>query len=262
MATPKTCKNCNLSFEGNYCNECGQAVIEQFNLRYVWGLLHQDLFEIDRGLWRTIKDLTTKPGHMIRDYLNGKTKPYYSPLKYLLFIVAFYYIINSFFNGGTWAEIENSSSNWKDEFIFNSHNEFSMQTLQDLLSLLLFLTTQNLSLYFLLLLPFVALVTKATNKNQTYTEYLITWAFLWGQVIVCNIILVPLYEYLEVLITPLICVVLVTMIYYFTLTFKQLTGQSWIKSLLKVLISFYGGIFLFFGVALIALILFKLIFVN
>ncbi|MBN8651755.1 MAG: DUF3667 domain-containing protein [Cytophagales bacterium] len=260
MANPKTCKNCNHSFEGNYCNECGQAVIEQFNLRYVWGLLHQDLFEFDRGLWRTIKDLTIKPGHMIREYLNGRTKPYYSSIKYLLFTIAFFYIINSFFDGG--AETEISSSNWKDEFIFNSSGEFSMETIQDLLGLLLVLTSQNLSLYFLLLLPFVALVTKVTNKNQTYTEYLITWAFLWGQVIVFNIILTPLYEYLEVLITPLLFVVLVTMIFYFTVTFKQLTGQSWIKSLLKVLITFYGGIFLFFGTALLALILFKLIFVN
>lgn len=257
MANLKICKNCNHSFEGNYCNECGQAVIEQFNLRYMWELLHQDLFEIDRGVWRTIKDLTAKPGHMIRDYLNGKTKPYYNPIKYLLFTIAFFYIINSFFDGG--AETEISPSTWKAEFIFNSHGEFSMETIQDLLGLLIVLISQNLSLYFLLILPFVALVTKVTNKNQTYTEYLIIWAFLWGQVIVCNIILTPLYEYLEALITPLLSVVLATMIYYFTSAFKQLTGQSWIKSLLKVLISFYGGMSLFFGVALLALILFKLI---
>ena len=264
MTHPKrNCKNCDQVFDGNYCSNCGQAAIGQFTFRYLWELVQQDLFDVDRGLLRTVKELTTRPGHMIRDYLSGKTKSYFSPLKYLLVCVALFYFLNSLVDGSDKVEVGNVSSEEMKEFVFNSHSAFSFETLTDALGLLLILSTQNLNLYFLLLLPVVAYVSKVSLKKLNYTELLITWSFLWGHVVAGNIIAMPLIGYLnEGLSMPLLVILMILMIYFFTVALTQLTGQLWFKSVLKVLISLYGGIFLFFGTTLVILIISKLIFIN
>src|SRR5688572_509725 len=87
------CKGCGAMINGNYCSLCGQKVIDRFSLRYLWSLLHADLLEVDRGWWLTFKDLTLRPGPTIESYLNGNTKRYFSPIKYLLLISALFYLL-------------------------------------------------------------------------------------------------------------------------------------------------------------------------
>ncbi len=43
-------------------------------------------FNLEKGLFYTAKQLFVNPGKLINEYLNGKTKYYYNPLKYLLMV--------------------------------------------------------------------------------------------------------------------------------------------------------------------------------
>lgn len=83
-----TCKNCGNEFEGYYCNHCGQkADID----RITFATLRReilDAFDLERGLGYTIKSLTLNAGGAIKEYLEGKRKRHYNPLKYLLLVAA------------------------------------------------------------------------------------------------------------------------------------------------------------------------------
>ncbi|MCU0368886.1 MAG: DUF3667 domain-containing protein [Cyclobacteriaceae bacterium] len=69
-----TCLNCNKELNGDYCSHCGQsAKTHRFTLKYVF---KQDflfsILHVNRGLLYSIKELFTRPGHSIREYIKGK----------------------------------------------------------------------------------------------------------------------------------------------------------------------------------------------
>lgn len=84
-----TCKNCAHEFEGKYCSECGQkASTKRFSTRILFSQLIDKLLPVDRGILFTSWHLVTRPGKMLRDYLDGKRMNYTKPLQFLLFMVA------------------------------------------------------------------------------------------------------------------------------------------------------------------------------
>jgi Protein of unknown function (DUF3667) len=80
-----TCINCGNKFEGKYCSNCKQPAI---NKRVTWLKIIHDLqhalFHTDKGLLYTIKELTIRPGHTIRDYLNGKRVYHFNPFLFMI----------------------------------------------------------------------------------------------------------------------------------------------------------------------------------
>ena len=83
------CRNCNVVFNGNFCPNCGQnADVHRFSFKY---FLRESFFsslDIEKGLFSTIKTLSTNPGNTIRDYLNGKRLSLAVPFKYLAIVGA------------------------------------------------------------------------------------------------------------------------------------------------------------------------------
>ena len=124
MNQGEICKNCKQTFQGEYCSSCGQRSFKRFSISYLWHGLRDDLFEIEGGLLLTFRELWTHPGTMVLNYINGATKKYYSPLKYLIFWTAIYLIIVPF--------TATSDSNFSIEnVISNSNPIFSTGTLTD-----------------------------------------------------------------------------------------------------------------------------------
>ncbi|MBL0011020.1 MAG: DUF3667 domain-containing protein [Nitrosomonas sp.] len=75
------CKNCGNMFHGHYCNNCGQkSAIHRISLK---NLLH-DFFHatthLDRGYLHTAKEMFIRPGHTIREYLQGKRVSHPNPI--------------------------------------------------------------------------------------------------------------------------------------------------------------------------------------
>jgi len=81
------CLNCGTTLRGEYCHACGQTKRTE---RIGWGwLMHQlalGLFSLDHGIPFTLKQLFTRPGHAVREYLEGKRKPYFPPVTLLLIL--------------------------------------------------------------------------------------------------------------------------------------------------------------------------------
>ena len=93
------CKNCEQSFEGNFCGNCGQkSNVKRINFEYLINQIPDSIFQINHGFLFTVKQLTTRPGHSIREFLNGKRKPYYKPIAFFLITSTIYLLIGYLFN--------------------------------------------------------------------------------------------------------------------------------------------------------------------
>ena len=87
-----TCKNCGNEFKGEYCNKCGQRVIDKITWNHiVTGWL--SAFNVERGFAYNMRELTIRPGAAIRKYIGGVTKPFLNPLSYFLLSMAFLFLL-------------------------------------------------------------------------------------------------------------------------------------------------------------------------
>ena len=81
------CKNCGHNFHGNYCPECGQnAHTERIDSHFFLHDIPHSVLHIDKGFFFTFKELIVRPGHAIREYLDGKRVRHFRPLAYLLLL--------------------------------------------------------------------------------------------------------------------------------------------------------------------------------
>ena len=82
-----------MEYEGNFCPNCGQsAKVGRLSLKRVLTEALPDIYNLDNRFMRTCIDLFRRPGHMIKDYIEGNRAPYYKPVS-LLFVVATIYLI-------------------------------------------------------------------------------------------------------------------------------------------------------------------------
>lgn len=87
------CLSCGMEYEGNFCPNCGQsAKVGRLSLKRVLTEALPDIYNLDNRFMRTCIDLFRRPGHMIKDYIEGNRAPYYKPVS-LLFVVATIYLI-------------------------------------------------------------------------------------------------------------------------------------------------------------------------
>ena len=104
------CKNCNQKFVGNFCNYCGQAAnTHKLSLHYIWHDLQHGLFHFDNGIFYTIKQLLTRPGHTTREFINGKRVRHFKPLSFVVALATFYGILYHYFIGNLF-DINHKSS--------------------------------------------------------------------------------------------------------------------------------------------------------
>lgn len=84
------CLNCNENVNRNYCGHCGQkASTHRYSLKhfiehdFIHGIWH-----VDKGILFTIKSLFTKPGHRVREYIEGKRVNFFNFVTLLVLIMA------------------------------------------------------------------------------------------------------------------------------------------------------------------------------
>lgn len=82
------CKNCGNECHENYCPRCGQKTsVSRLSSSSLMHNIILGWINCDQGILYTIKELYTRPGGMITDYLDGKRVRYFAPFQ-MLFVVA------------------------------------------------------------------------------------------------------------------------------------------------------------------------------
>ena len=77
--------------DGNFCAACGQSAhTHEINLHFVVHEIQHGLLHVDRGFFFTLKELFSRPGHSIRDYINGQRVNHFKPLAFLLIMATVY----------------------------------------------------------------------------------------------------------------------------------------------------------------------------
>ncbi len=85
------CKNCNTVFEGNFCNNCGQsAKTHKLNAHFIWHDIQHGLFHFDKGMYYSAKELYSRPGHSIREFIEGKRIHHFKPISLVIVLATIY----------------------------------------------------------------------------------------------------------------------------------------------------------------------------
>lgn len=89
MVTTENCLNCGNSVTDKYCATCGQkTTVHKYSLKHFieHDLIH-GIWHVDNGILFTLRELFTRPGHSIREFINGKRVGYFSFVTMLLLIL-------------------------------------------------------------------------------------------------------------------------------------------------------------------------------
>lgn len=134
MHLKSICKNCDHTFEGNFCNYCGQSVnTKEINFGSILQEIQQSILQIDKGIIYTTKELLIRPGHSIREYINGKRIQHFKPFAYILILSTIYVLMTQFSDKTTFLEeiFRGMTDGMKD-----GENDTSKESLHFFISLL------------------------------------------------------------------------------------------------------------------------------
>jgi len=94
----ESCKNCNENITGNFCFNCGQKTsVHRYSfIHFITHDLIRGIWDVDNGIIFTIKELFTRPGHSIREFINGRRARYFNFASLLVIILAVSHFIGEY----------------------------------------------------------------------------------------------------------------------------------------------------------------------
>ena len=93
------CRNCQNTFEGNYCSNCGQRNIgnQRLQMLEVINDFFDNTFNLHKGFFYTFWKLVITPGEVAHAYINGQRKLFTNPTRYMVIALAFQTFIDYWF---------------------------------------------------------------------------------------------------------------------------------------------------------------------
>ncbi len=173
------CKNCEHIFQGNFCSNCGQKTnTKRLDIHYLYDELKYTFLHINNGLLFTAKQLLTRPGDMVREFINGKRVKHYKPIL-LVFVLAGISTILLHYNGDLIVLEKLNNSNKKN--IFNSNNFSNIMT-------------KYYTLIQLVSIPIVSICSWLAFRKwgYNYIENIIINSFATAQLMIIGILATPI----------------------------------------------------------------------
>jgi hypothetical protein len=91
-----TCLNCEHSFRGNFCPNCGQnATVKKLTARALLADIVHFFTHLEKGFLFTTWSFFSKPGISALNYIVGKRKKYQPPVSYFLIWTGLYIIVHN-----------------------------------------------------------------------------------------------------------------------------------------------------------------------
>lgn len=168
------CKNCGHPIEGNFCSNCGQKTnVDRITLSNFLGEVSETVFQINRGFFYTLKELSIRPGHSLNEFLEGKRKNHFKPMAYVLTLSTLYFIIAQLTNQNT--VLQEIISGWMQ----GVSEKDSVEQTPAIISWL----SKNYAYTTLLLLPVFSLSSYLSFKRfgKNYLEHVVINAYITGQ---------------------------------------------------------------------------------
>ena len=178
------CKTCATEHSRQYCNNCGQKVFNgRFTFRRIFDNLVFVLLNVDRGLFHTLKELTFRPGKVVRDYLQGRTKIYFNPFSFLILAVTITVILNV----GT--GIYDQQLEQLNETMLADKNQEQLQVRATMQAYI----KKFLNILILLMLPGIALMSFWVTHKKGYSlaEHFVVNCYYYGYTLFLSLLIIP-----------------------------------------------------------------------
>lgn len=179
------CKNCDNRVQGKFCSNCGQpAGTHRISAHFLWHDIQHGLLHVDKGILFTARQLFTRPGHSIREFLQGKRVKHFKPVSMVLILAGIYGFLTHYFH------INILSNNIEIKGIGEKADE--MRKVIENASQWL---AGHYSLYSLLQIPVLAFCTWLFFRRAGYNfiEHIVINSFLTGQKLMIRILTFPLF---------------------------------------------------------------------
>lgn len=138
--------------------------------------ISDSIFQVNRGLFYTVKSLITRPGHAIREFLSGQRKYYFKPIAFILLLSTFYFLITKIL--GATTLLEDAISGFRrglEDKTDHLHNavllEFSTEWF-----------TNNFAYSNLLLIPALSIASYIAfyGRKQNFLEHIVINSYIGG----------------------------------------------------------------------------------
>ncbi|HOZ77945.1 MAG TPA: DUF3667 domain-containing protein [Ferruginibacter sp.] len=180
-----TCMNCGTTVKGSFCSHCGQSAnTHRISTHFLWHDIQHGLLHVDKGILFSAKELFTRPGHSIREFLEGKRVKHFKPVSLVLILAGIYGFLSHYFHINLLAnniQIKGSGEKFEEmRKVVASSSEW---------------LASHYSMFSLLQIPVLATGTWLLFKRAGYNfmEHIIIHSFLTGQRLIIRIITFPLF---------------------------------------------------------------------
>ena len=214
MTIPSLCKNCHQPIENVYCGYCGQKITKPIKAKRVFLEIWDHFLQLDFKLVKTTRELITRPGRMIDEYLSGKRSPYTNPFKLLFISATIHFIFIQFFDiqlGG-----------------FGKEEQKMGLTVAAALNYLFFI---------FLIIPAVVFKWLYAKKNLNVSEAYVAVCFIWSGYLLIGIPFGLIAKYLDI--HSIYMDSMIALIYYLYVT-RQLFQIGLLTSIWKSIL-FHGS---------------------
>jgi hypothetical protein len=241
------CLNCQAPLTGKFCSQCGQAAAtHRINIHFLWHDIQHGLLHVDKGILFTARELFTRPGNSIREFLEGKRVKHFKPFSLVLILAGVYGGLSHYF------DIDMLSQDFQ---VSGSGAHYSET--KEAVSKFSAWLSQHYSILALVQIPILSLGSYLSFRKAGYNfiEHAVINTFLTGQRLILRIIAFPLYDIYNQ--TPkllpidrvvnLIGYVLIFWSFYQLFTVFSKSQRIW-RTALSLLISFVILFGLFIGI--------------
>jgi hypothetical protein len=100
MHPASSCLNCGAALGRgvNYCPACGQrAQVHRLNAAHLSHEVVHFVTHADKGIFYLVRMLATRPGLVVREYIAGRRKRYFSPLNFFLIVIGLFVFVQTTF---------------------------------------------------------------------------------------------------------------------------------------------------------------------
>jgi hypothetical protein len=190
------CQNCRHIFRGNFCHNCGQkSNTNRIDSQHVIFDLPNSLFQINSGILYTIKNLFTRPGESINEFIEGKRKNHFKPIAFLFITSTIFLLINSLTNQDKFAIgnfsfiqhfFEPFQTGWQEAALSEGTNAPYPNPM--------IWISKNFTYFFMFLVPIFSLASYLIFKKSkfNYFEHVVLNSYITGQQMVIYSIMVLL----------------------------------------------------------------------
>lgn len=220
------CLNCGAPLPEPYCSSCGQKRVSRISFAQFLVIARRGFFEMDSPIFRNLIELTIRPGHACRDYVEGKRKRYFNPVRYSFWLMTILMVLATLLG----VDLLKASSDVFSPEVGDL--EFAEQD-----KLMAFMNNAFVYIYYVNMFCF-ALVIRFFFRKHKYNvwELLLTCMFLFGHLTIPSIIFVVLGLYA----VPAVQIfLLVLWLVYFAISIAQFyqphKKTNYVKSMASIL---------------------------